>query len=80
VNDFDAFEECRATAQVGFLVGGSSGLNICAAQAVARRCALEEPPRKGGVTIVTLLCDHGIKYLSKVKQACVCLATRRHLL
>jgi cysteine synthase len=65
VHDFDAFDECRATAATGLLVGGSAGLNICAAKAVAERAAAAGP-RPGGVTIVTLLCDHGIKYLSKV--------------
>jgi cystathionine beta-synthase len=62
VNDFDAFDECRATAAAGVLVGGSAGLNICAAKVVADRCAAAQQ----GATIVTLLCDHGIKYLSKV--------------
>lgn len=65
VNDFDAFDECRATAAAGLLVGGSAGLNICASKAIAEKCS-REAPRKGGVTIVTLLCDHGIKYLSKI--------------
>ena len=64
-NDFDAFDECRAIAAAGMLVGGSAGLNVAAAKEVAERCAAEAP-REGGVTIVTLLCDHGIKYLSKV--------------
>lgn len=65
VNDFDAFDECRAAAAAGVLVGGSAGLNICAAKAIAVRCA-GEAPREGGCVIVTLLCDHGIKYLSKI--------------
>ena len=60
VNDFDAFDECRATAAAGLLVGGSAGLNVAAAKLVAAECA-GQPPRAGGVTIVTLLCDHGIK-------------------
>jgi len=65
VNDFDAFDECRAVAAAGLLVGGSSGLNICAAKSIAAKCA-SEAPKDGGVCIVTLLCDHGIKYLSKI--------------
>ena len=65
VHDFDAFDQCRATAAQGMLVGGSAGLNLVAAKVVAEQCA-EEPPREGGVVIVTLLCDHGIKYLSKI--------------
>lgn len=65
INDFDAFDECRAVAAGGMLVGGSAGVNVCASKVIAARCATEKP-REGGVTIVTLLCDHGIKYLSKV--------------
>lgn len=65
VHDFDAFDECRKAAAGGLLIGGSAGLNICAAKRVAASCAAEAP-REGGVTIVTLLCDHGIKYLSKI--------------
>jgi cysteine synthase len=65
VNDFDAFDQCRAIAAKGLLVGGSAGLNIAASKLIAADCA-EEQPREGGVTIVTLLCDHGIKYLSKI--------------
>ena len=65
VNDFDAFDECRAVAAAGLLVGGSAGVNVRAAKALAERC-VAEGPREGGVCIVTLLCDHGIKYLSKI--------------
>jgi len=65
INDFDAFDHSRAAGAAGMLVGGSAGLNIAASKVLAQRCA-EETPRAGGVTIVTLLCDHGIKYLSKV--------------
>jgi cysteine synthase len=60
VNDKDAFRMCRALAQKeGMLVGGSAGLNVHAAIEFAN--AATEP-----CTIVTLLCDSGIKYLSKV--------------
>ena len=65
INDFDAFDQCRAAASAGMLVGGSAGLNIAAAKELAVQCA-HERPREGGVLIVTLLCDHGIKYLSKI--------------
>lgn len=65
VHDFDAFDECRALAAAGVLVGGSAGVNVRAAKAIAVECA-GEAPREGGVCIVTLLCDHGIKYLSKI--------------
>jgi cysteine synthase len=66
VHDFDAFEECRSIAKnCGILVGGSAGLNVAAARVLAERC-LEEGPRHGGSIITTLLCDHGIKYMSKI--------------
>jgi cysteine synthase len=66
VHDFDAFEECRSIARnCGILVGGSAGLNVAAARVLAERC-LEEGPRDGGSVITTLLCDHGIKYMSKI--------------
>jgi len=65
VSDWAAFDECRTVAGHGLLVGGSAGLNLVASKEVAARCA-SEAPREGGVTIVTLLCDHGIKYLSKI--------------
>ncbi|GMI45936.1 hypothetical protein TrCOL_g647 [Triparma columacea] len=66
VHDFDCFEECRNIAKkCGLLVGGSAGCNVAASRVIAKRCA-EEGPREGGVTIVTLLCDHGIKYMSKI--------------
>eukprot|EP00519_Triparma_laevis_P000551 CAMPEP_0182499880 /NCGR_PEP_ID=MMETSP1321-20130603/8003_1 /TAXON_ID=91990 /ORGANISM="Bolidomonas sp., Strain RCC1657" /LENGTH=405 /DNA_ID=CAMNT_0024704129 /DNA_START=8 /DNA_END=1222 /DNA_ORIENTATION=+ len=65
VNDFDAFDECRALAKTGVMCGGSSGLNICAARVIAERCA-DLGPQEGGYTITTILCDHGIKYMSKI--------------
>jgi len=66
VDDFDAFDECRSVAaKSGILIGGSAGLNVAAAKIVAEQCA-KQPPREGGVRIVTMLCDHGIKYMSKI--------------
>ena len=60
VTDRDAFAMCHRIAQTsGLLVGGSSGVNVHAAVELAN--AATEP-----CTIVTLLCDSGIKYLSKV--------------
>jgi len=60
VTDNDAFKMChRMARREGILAGGSSGLNVHAAVTLANQ--LEEP----GV-IVTILCDTGIKYLSKV--------------
>jgi len=60
VKDEDAFQTCHELARKeGLMVGGSAGLNTWAAIQIANQ--LEEP----GV-IVTVLCDLGIKYLSKV--------------
>ena len=60
VNDTDAFTMCKRLARTeGIFVGGSAGLNVHAAVELANR--VERP-----ATIVTLLCDIGIKYLSKV--------------
>jgi len=65
VHEFEAFDECRAMSKRGIMVGGSAGVNVCASRMVAERC-VAEGPREGGVTITTLLCDHGIKYMSKI--------------
>ena len=43
----------------GLCVGGSSGLNVEACARLAEESA--EP-----LTIVTMLCDSGVKYLSKI--------------
>jgi len=43
----------------GLLLGGSSGVNVAAAIAVARKLG-------PGHTVVTVLCDHGTRYLSKL--------------
>ena len=60
VTDKEAFSMCRTLACTeGILVGGSAGLNVHAAVQLAN--SMEEP-----CTIVTVLCDMGIKYLSKV--------------
>lgn len=66
VRDFDAFDMCRHLAQAGVMVGGSSGVNVSAANIVAEECLAAGKIPSGGITIVTLLCDHGIKYLSKI--------------
>jgi cysteine synthase A len=42
----------------GFFVGGSSGLNVCAAVRVARTL-------QPGSVVVTVLCDGGALYLDK---------------
>jgi len=60
VTDADAFSMCKELAcSEGILVGGSAGLNAYAAIRLAEQ--MEQP-----CTIVTILCDMGIKYLSKV--------------
>lgn len=60
VTDQDAFRMChRMCREEGVLAGGSAGLNVCAAVEIANRAS--EP-----CTIVTILCDSGVKYLSKV--------------
>ena len=60
VTDLDAFNTCAALAhKEGILVGGSAGANVWAAMEVA----LTAP---GPAIIVTILCDSGVKYLSKV--------------
>lgn len=60
ISDADAFKTCRKLASSeGILVGGSAGLNVHAAIQLANEA--EEP-----CTIVTILCDLGIKYLSKI--------------
>jgi cysteine synthase len=60
VRDEDAFRMCHQLARCeGLLVGGSAGLNMHAAIELAN--SVEEP-----ACIVTVLCDTGIKYLTKV--------------
>lgn len=59
VSDKNSFETARELAcKEGILGGGSSGANIWGALQVASKC--EKP-----TTIVTFICDAGIKYLSK---------------
>ena len=60
VHDSDAFAMCHSLARTeGLMVGGSAGLNVHAAVKVA-----EDAPE--GSTVVTVLCDLGVKYLSTV--------------
>lgn len=60
VKDQDAFEIARALAKKeGILAGGSSGANVWGALEVAKK--LKKP-----ATIVTIIPDGGIKYLSKM--------------
>jgi cysteine synthase len=63
VSDADTFATCRRLARgEGILAGGSGGLNVHAALAVGARLRDANTP----ATIVTVLPDCGIKYLSKV--------------
>ena len=59
IPDQDTFDMCRNVSKSeGFLMGGSSGLNLAASVALSGTI-------DNGV-IVTVLCDSGIKYLSKI--------------
>jgi cysteine synthase A len=49
----------RLLREEGLYVGGSSGINVCAAVEVARRLG-------PGHTIVTILCDGGDRYRSRL--------------
>lgn len=61
VSDRDAMQMTRRLArEEGILVGGSTGLNLVVALQVARE--VNDP----GACIVTVLCDTGDRYLSKV--------------
>ena len=61
VSDKDAMLMARRLArEEGLFVGGSTGVNVCAAIDVARR--LDDP----AACVVTVLCDTGERYLSKV--------------
>lgn len=61
VSDADAFRMARRlTREEGLFVGGSAGLNVVGALDIARR--LDDPE----AMVVTILCDTGERYLSKV--------------
>jgi len=60
VGDKEALKMCAKIARsTGLCVGGSSGLNV---EACARLAEESDEP----LTIVTMLCDSGVKYLSKI--------------
>jgi len=60
VDDKAALRMCATIARkTGLCVGGSSGLNVEACARIAENS--DEP-----LTIVTMLCDSGVKYLSKI--------------
>jgi cystathionine beta-synthase len=61
VSDGDAFRMARrCTREEGLFIGGSAGLNVWSALEVAR--AADDPEG----CVVTILCDSGERYLSKV--------------
>jgi cystathionine beta-synthase len=61
VSDADAFRTARRlTREEGIFIGGSGGLNVHAALDLARR--LDDPE----ACVVTILCDTGERYLSKL--------------
>ncbi len=61
VSDRDAFRMARRlTREEGLFVGGSSGMNVHVAVDLA--CRLDDP----AALVVTVLCDTGERYLSKV--------------
>ena len=64
VEDEQAFDMCKQMALCGFMVGGSSGVNIEAARTLANE--IMENNTTTPTAIVTLLCDNGLKYLSKI--------------
>jgi cysteine synthase len=89
VSDDESFSTCHALAQQeGLLIGGSGGMNVCAAMKVPLStpltpvtsavqmacrsdtggCVTSKVAAKctGPAVIMTILCDNGVKYLSKV--------------
>ena len=66
IEDERAFDVCRKMAMCGFVLGGSSGVNVEAAKILAEESVLTNNVTAGGMTIVTVLCDSGLKYLSKI--------------
>jgi cysteine synthase len=60
VTDEQGVSTChQLSQQEGLLVGGSSGVNVAAAMQVASRLDRQH-------LVVTILCDNGVKYLSKI--------------
>ena len=66
VSDQVAIEMChRMAAKAGLMVGGSSSLDVAGAIRVAEMVQTQKTAQTDTV-IVTILCDSGIKYLSKI--------------
>ena len=60
VSDEEAVSTCHQLLEYeGLLVGGSSGVNVSAAKFIANRSRQKH-------VVVTVLCDSGVKYLSKI--------------
>lgn len=59
ISDQEAINCCHRLLQTeGLFIGGSSGLNIAAAEKIASK--------SHNAMVVSILCDHGIKYMSKI--------------
>ena len=55
ITDDESFTTCHHLAQTeGILVGGSAGMNVCAAVKIANKA-------EAGSVVVTVLCDNGVK-------------------
>ena len=52
-------EDCHLIKKQKIILGGSSGINIAGAIKLAKKMG-------PGKTIVTILCDHGKRYASKI--------------
>lgn len=60
ISDSESFTMCRELAKIeGLSVGGSSGMNVAAAIKIAK-----DAPENS--VVVTILCDLGVKYLTKI--------------
>ncbi|MCI5222875.1 MAG: pyridoxal-phosphate dependent enzyme [Candidatus Electrothrix sp. AR4] len=73
VSDQEAIEMCHhLCVNQGLLVGGTSGLNVAGALQVIQTAKSDD-------IIVTVLCDNGIKYLSKIYNTTYLTAQGIHL-
>jgi cystathionine beta-synthase len=66
--DPDAFDTCQLLAKrEGMMAGGSAGANVWAGMQIAKRLHGEAPAEGGKKkTIVCILPDSGLKYMSKI--------------
>jgi len=71
VTDKQSIQMCQTlSSTAGALVGGSSGLNVYAAVELSKELGRQNPSRE--FTIVTVLPDSGLKYLSKIYNQTWC--------